>query len=349
MASVRSLGIFCVILALSFVTAGKLASQPADGFYSGKTITLQVGASPGGYYDIAGRTIARNLSRYIPGNPTIVVQNLPGAGGLASGNRLANTMERDGRTLVVMNRALPQLALVGDPNAMFDPLQLTWLGNLSSYQNDAYLMTINARNPVQSLSELRAGGKTIHLGGTQEGSTNVIFAVIARDMLKLNVSITRGYPGANQIWLAMERDEVDGQFVDISAIMVGRPTLWREKKLRPLMAFGRTQRLPDFPDVPIGRELAANPADLAMLEFAELPFFMALPVVGPPGIPEDRARMLKSAFMAMAQNESFREEMLKVGIMTSPIDGEAVHALLEKAAQTPEDVRARFGKLLADK
>jgi tripartite-type tricarboxylate transporter receptor subunit TctC len=349
MAQVRSFGAACALLALSLLYAGSLWSQPADGYYAGKTITLQVGASPGGYYDIAGRVIARNLSRYIPGNPNILVQNLPGAGGLASGNRLANTMERDGRTLVVMNRALPQLALVGDPNAIFDPLQLTWLGSLSSYKDDAYLMTINASNPIQSLNELRTGGKTVHLGGTQEGSTNVIFAVMARDLLKLHVEITRGYPGANQIWLAMERDEVDGQFVDISAIMVGRPDLWRQKKLRALMAFGRTERLPDMPDIPIGRELVSNPADLAMLEFAELPFFMALPVVGPPGIPPERARILKSAFMTMAMDDAFRAEMLKVGIMTSPIDGDAVRALIERAAKTPEDVRARFGKLLADK
>ena len=124
---------------------------------------------------------------------------------------------------------------------------------------------------------------------------------MARDMLKLNVGITKGYPGAAQIWLAMERGEVDGQFLDISAIMVGRPTLWKEGKLRPLMGFGRTERHPDLPAVPIARELVTDPADLALLEFAELPFFMALPLVAPPGYPEDRARALKDAFMAMAR------------------------------------------------
>ena len=177
----------------------------------------------------------------------------------------------------------------------------------------------------------------------------MIFAVIARDMLKLNFGVTRGYPGASEIWLAMERDEVDGQIVDISAIMVGRPTLWQEKKLRPLLAFGRTERHPDFPDVPIARELVTDPNDLALLEFAELPFFMALPFVAPPAIPPERARVLKEAFMAMAMNEAFRADMTKVGIMTSPIDGDAVRALIERAAKAPEAVRLRFGKLLADK
>lgn len=168
-------------------------------------------------------------------------------------------------------------------------------------------------------------------------------------MLKLNIGVTRGYPGAAEIWLAMERGEVDGCFADISAIMVGRPVLWKEGKLRPLMAFGRTERHPDFPDIPIGRELVSDPDDLALLEFAELPFFMALPLVAPPDVPEDRARALKDAFMAMAMNEAFRADMAKVGIMTSPIDGAAVHALIERAAKTPEGIRARFGKLLLER
>jgi tripartite-type tricarboxylate transporter receptor subunit TctC len=334
---------------LSLLGAGHASAQSPEAFYAGKTITLVVGSTPGGYYDIAGRTIARHLGQFIPGHPNLIVQNQPGAAGIASLNRLGNTADRDGRTILVMSRALPQLALVGDPNAAFDPLALTWLGSLSSYQDDAYLMTINARHPAKTLADIRPPAKPIYIAGTREGSTNIIFAVLARDMLKLSVGVTRGYPGASEIWLAMERGEVDGQFVDISAIMVGRPALWREGKLRALMAFGRTQRHPDLPDVPIARELVSDPSDLALLEFAELPFFMALPLVAPPDIPDDRARALRDAFMAMAKNDAFRTDMKTVGIMTSPIDGAAVKALIERAAKTPEDVRARFGKLLLEK
>src|SRR5207253_9990394 len=135
----------------------------------------------------------------------------------------------------------------------------------------------------------------------------------------------------------MERGELDGQIVDISAIMVGRPTLWQEGKLRPLLAYGRTERLASLPDVPVARALVRDPADLALLEFAELPFFMALPFVAPPDIPADRAQALRTGFMAMATNEAFRADMLKAGIRTSPIDGAEVHALLERAARTPAD------------
>jgi tripartite-type tricarboxylate transporter receptor subunit TctC len=327
-----------------------VASAQTRDFYAGKTVTLLVGSTPGGYYDVAGRVVARHLGQYIPGHPGIIVQNQPGAAGLASLNRLGNTSERDGRTILVMSRALPQLALSGDPNAVFDPLALTWLGSLSSYQDDAYLMIVNASNPVKSIADLRSkSGKPRYLGGTREGSTNVIFAVIARDMLGLNVGVTRGYPGASEIWLAMERGEVDGQIMDISAIRVGRPKLWQEGKLRPLLAFGRTERHPDLPDVPIARELISNNDDRALIEFAELPFFMALPFVAPPAIPEERAAILRRAFMEMAGDSGFRAEMLKAGIMTSPIDGEAVAALIRKAAAAPAEIRARFARLLTEK
>jgi tripartite-type tricarboxylate transporter receptor subunit TctC len=336
------MGAMLVCLAASAVCA----QTPAQ-FYAGKTVTLVVGSTPGGYYDIGGRIVARYFGQYIPGKPNVIVQNQPGAAGLASVNKIGNTADRDGRTILVMGRALPQLALVGDPNAAFDPLQLTWLGSITDYRNDAYMMAINAGHPAKSLADLRVPGNALHLGGTSGGATNIIFALIARDPLKLNVGITKGYPGAAQIWLAMERGEVDGQFVDISAIMVGRPQLWREGKLRAPLAFGRTVRHPDYPDVPIGRELVNDPADRALLEFAELPFFMALPLVAPPDIPADRAQALKQAFIAMAANETFRAEMLKAGIIPSPIDGETVHTLIAQAAKAPDSVKARFAKLLA--
>jgi tripartite-type tricarboxylate transporter receptor subunit TctC len=317
-------------------------------FYAGKTIAVQVGSSPGGYYDIAGRTVARHLGKFIPGAPQLVVQNIPGAGGLALGNRLANTVARDGLTIVAMNRALAQLALVGDPNAQFDPLALTWLGSLSSYEDDAYLMAIRDGHPARRMEDINKQPQPIKLGGTRSGATNIVFALMSRDLLGLKVDLVRGYPGAAEIWLAMERGELDGQFVDISAILVGRPQLWKEGKLHPLVAFGRTTRLPDHPNVPIARELVKDKADLALLEFAELPFFMALPFAAPPQLPADREKALSEGFMNMARDKTFRDEMLKVGIMTSPIDGPAVRELIQRAAKTPQDIRSRFAKILAN-
>jgi len=336
----------CLAASTALASAPTLAQED---FYAGKTLNIIVGSSAGGYYDTAGRTIARHLARFIPGKPSIVVQNQPGAGGLAIANKLAHTLDRDGLSIVVMSRALPQLAFLNDPNANFDPLQMTWLGSLSSYKDDAYLMVVNENFPANSIAELANAPRPAILGGTRGGSTNITFALIAKDMVGMKVEVVRGFPGANEIWLAMERGEVDGQIVDISAIMVGRPQLWAQRKLKPLIAFGRTDRLEEYQSVPIGRELMKSSDDFDLLDFAEMPFFMALPVVAPPKIPQDRANVLRKAFMDMAMDAVFRAEMLKAGIMTSPIDGESVHRLLERASQTPAEVRQRFARLLSDK
>lgn len=325
------------------------AAAQTDNFYTDRTLNLLLASSPGGYYDIAARVVASHLPKHIPGKPKVVVQNLPGAGGATLGNRLAVTAERDGSVIATMSRALPQLALVGDPSAQFDPLKLTWLGSLSSYEEDIYLMTINARHLAKSIADLKPEAKPLHLGGTRAGSTNITFALLARDMLKLNVNVVTGFPGAKEIWLAMDRDEIDGQFVDISAIMVGRPDLWKNKQLRALVGFGRVKRHPDLPDVPTARELVKDPADTALLEFAELPMFMALPFVAPPDLPPQRAEVLKKGFMAMAREPGFRADILKQGIMTSPVDGAFVTGLLAKAAAMPADVKQRFAKLLGTK
>ncbi|MGH8733029.1 MAG: hypothetical protein ACREVB_05045, partial [Burkholderiales bacterium] len=135
--------------------AAPASAQTVEQFYRGKTITMLVGVSPGGINDISARLVARHLGRHIPGNPSFVVQNNPGAGGIVTANRIYNIVERDGSVLAKIERAVPQLQIQGDRNASFDPIKLTWLGSLSSYADDAYLMLVNAANPVASVAALR--------------------------------------------------------------------------------------------------------------------------------------------------------------------------------------------------
>ena len=137
------------VLFLGLAVASPATAQSVEQFYKGRTVTLIVGFAPGGINDIAGRLVGRHLGRFIPGAPTVVVQNLPGAGGLVTANRLSNVAERDGSVIAGLGRAVPQLAIQGYPNANFDPLKFTWLGSLSSYADDAYLMLVNARHPAQ--------------------------------------------------------------------------------------------------------------------------------------------------------------------------------------------------------
>ena len=142
-----------------------------------------------------------------------MVQNQPGAGGIASANRLYNMFERDGSVIVKLERAVPKLAIQGDPNVNFDPLKFTWLGSLSSYAKDSYLMLVMATNPIKSVAELKEPGKSITLGGDNAASSNLIFATIAKEILGLNINVVRGYVGAAPMFLAMQRGEIDGQII----------------------------------------------------------------------------------------------------------------------------------------
>src|SRR6195256_6620985 len=130
-------------------------AQTVEQFYRGKTVTVLVGTSPGGINDITARFAAKHFGRFIPGNPAILVQNTPGGGGLVTANRIYQATERDGTVLAKLERATPQLAVQGNPQVQFDPLKLTWLGSMSSYADDAYLMLINADNPVKSVDDIR--------------------------------------------------------------------------------------------------------------------------------------------------------------------------------------------------
>lgn len=337
----------CVGLALALACGGASA-QDEKSFYAGKTINLIVPFTAGGINDLAARLVARHMPAFVPGKPTIVVQNQPSAGGLALANRFANSVEKDGLTLSIMGRALPQFQIMGDPNANFDPVQFTWLGSLSSYENDAYLLLLNSDAPAKSVADLRKGGAALPIGANRTGSANVTFALIARDVLKLNVQVVRGFPGANDISLAMQRGEVQGQAIDRSAIVSGQRDMWESKKVRPVVQFGRATRMADLPDVPTGRELASDAQDRALIEFAELPFFMALPFAGPPNLPAERAQALRAGFMQMTADPAFLADAEKVGIDISAISGERVRELIQTAAKTSPDVIARFKKLVAE-
>jgi tripartite-type tricarboxylate transporter receptor subunit TctC len=324
-------------------------AQSVEQFYKGRAVTMLVGTAPGGINDISARLVAKHLGRFIPGNPTVVVQNNPGAGGLITANKLYNNAEKDGSVLAKFERAVPQLQVQGDPKAQFDSTRFVWLGSLSSYANDAYLLLVGTNNRVKRVGELKGPGLPINLGADNSASSNLIFAVIAKEVLGLNVNVIRGYTGAASLFLAMQSGELDGQFVGLSSIKSGQRELWNKGAFRALMAFGRTTRHPDFPDIPIGREMTSDPAAQALISFAELPFFMALPFAAPPGIPSDRAEALQTAFMAMCRDRDFVAEAERIGIDMSPIDGAEILKLLTATAATPKDVIARYTAMVAEK
>jgi tripartite-type tricarboxylate transporter receptor subunit TctC len=326
--------------------AGPACAQSVEQFYKGRQVTMVVGSAPGGINDISARFVARYLGRYVPGNPSIVVQNQPGAGGIAAANRLYNVFERDGSVIAKLERAVPMLAIQGDPNVNFDPAKFNWLGSLASYRNDAYLLMVMATNPTKSINELKGPGKPITLGGDNAASSNFIFANIAKKILGLNINVVGGYTGAAPLFLAMQSGEIDGQIISLSSVLTGQRDLWNSHALRALMQFGRATRLAQFSDIPTGRELAKGADALSLIEFAELQFRISLPFAAPPGVPADRVKALATAFIAMANDPAVIADGEKLGIEMSPVDGETVLTSIVQAAATPHDVIQRYNELV---
>jgi tripartite-type tricarboxylate transporter receptor subunit TctC len=158
--------------------------------------------------------------------------------------------------------------------------------------------------------------------------------------------VVRGYPGAPDLFIAMQNGEIDGQVVALSSLTGYQASLWADKLVRPLVQFGRVERLASLPDVPTGRELAKSADDRSLIEFAELPFFMALPLVGPAGMPADRAAALRQGFDEMTRDPAFIADVDSAKMDLSPIDGDAIAGLIAKSAATPKSVIARYTAMI---
>jgi tripartite-type tricarboxylate transporter receptor subunit TctC len=328
--------------------AAQGAGQGVAAFYRGRTITLIVPTTPGGINDLSGRLVARHLGRFIPGNPAIAAENREEGGGLRLANRFANAPanERDGATIAIIQRGIPQLAIQGDRFAKFDPLALNWLGSLSSFSTDAYILVVASRHPAKTVADLALPAVPALIGGDTPGSTNLTFALVARDALKLNIDVKDGFKGAAGMFFAMGQGDLDGQVVGLNSIRANQTALWNAGEFRALLQFGRSGRHPLLPDVPLASELTRDKAALDIIAFTEAPLYMALPFLAPSGIPEVRLAALRTAFMAMVKDKDFLADAEKSKLDITPIDAGAVRAIIAKMAATPEDVIERYNRIV---
>jgi tripartite-type tricarboxylate transporter receptor subunit TctC len=327
--------------------ASRAQGQTAAEFYRGRTLTLIVPTAPGGINDLSGRLVAHHLGRFIPGAPTITAENRVQGGGVALANSFANGAPKDGSVIANVQRAIPQLAIQGDPTAKFDPLALTWLGSLSSFATDAYILVVAARHPAKTLNDLKPPAPRALIGGDGPGSTNLTFALVARDVVGLNIEVKDGFSGAAGMFFAMMQGDLDGQVIGLNSIMANQAELWNAKDVRVLLQFGRATRHPLLPDVPLAGELTQDAAAKEILAFTEAPLHMALPFLAPAGIPADRAGVLQAAFMAMVKDKDFLADATKAKLDITPIDGNAVRAVIAEMAATPKDVITRYNNIMA--
>ena len=319
-------------------------------FYKGRTITLIVGYGPGGGYDLYARLMARHLGRHIPGNPTIVVQNMPGAGSLRATNYLYTVAPRDGATIGSFARDMPLLAILRtNAAAVFDPRRFTWLGSSSDFSNDAYLLVVRHDAPVKSIDDARRpGGPPIVLGGTAEGTTGSDVPLVLRDTLGINIKLVTGYPDNGAIFLAVDRGEVNGRTVDLSSMKSLRPEwLSPEGRMHALVQFARATRHPEFAEVPTARELARDGDARALIELAELSYKISRPFAAPPNVPAERAKALQLAFMAVHSDPQYRDEAAKLRLEISAIGSREALDVIDRIATASPSVLDHLRKLIA--
>lgn len=310
-----------LILSVTMITSAAFAqADDVADFYSNRTLEVHVGYSPGGGYDTYARTLARHIGKHVPGNPSVVVRNVPGAGSLVLMNQLANTAPRDGRVIGMVNSGIPFEPLFGNEQAQFSIEDVNWIGNL---ELSVTIGAVNKRSGVNSWQDLRT--QTVTMGSTGAGSnTNTIPRVVA-ELFDLNINVISGYSGSNDIVLAMERGEVDGMGSRFLSSLHASTPQWLEADSDIQILYQlASRRHPDIPDVPLLTEMADNEQTRQAAELLGARMVMGRPVVAPPGIPEARLAALRKAVEDTTNDPEFLEDAANQGLFIEYVDPQAM-------------------------
>ena len=321
------------------------ADEVAD-FYRGKTVEMLIGGAVGGGYDLAGRTVANHMGRHIPGNPAIVVRNMPGATSLIMTNNLYNVARRDGTVIGMPTSNIPleqRLKLISPDgsNVKFELLRFGWIG---TPVQEPQITWVWHTAPVQSVDDLRK--VAVRMGATTSSADNHLLPTIVNRLLGTRMQTVTGYIGQNEIFLAAERGEVQGNNTGLSNITVNKADWLRDGKVRILLQYG-VERLPGLPAVPTAVELARSEADRALLRFYAVKFSMARPLMAPPEVPAERLAALRDAFDTTMQDPQYLEEARRIGLDVNPLGGAGIARLIRQVQETPQDVVDRLRELIA--
>lgn len=324
-----------VLLALGMLAPGwQGMAQGVGSFYSGRTIYLMIGFSAGGTDDLWARLISRRLGTYLPGRPTVVPVNVPGAGSLLLANQIYNTQPQDGTVIGLINRGLPFESLLGGPGVLFDPLRMNWIG---SPDRDTGVCVARADAAVQTLDDLRS--RDLVVGATGSGADTAIYPKVLSDILGLRFKIVNGYPGSHDVSLAMERGEVQGLCVVYDTI--SREAYFIARKVNVLLQLAE-QPDPRIPDVPLATALAKSDEDRAALNLFILRAAMGRPFVAGPGVPADRVDALRAAFAATISDPDLQQEAEAAGLHPRYASGRDLADVLARAYATPAPAVARL-------
>ena len=330
-----------VAAALHFVGASSAKAQSVEDVYRGKTISMVVSSSPGGGYDALSRTLARHMGKHIPGNPTVVVRNMPGAGGIVATSFINKIAPRDGLTIGGVQNNTPFEPLFGTKEADYDPTKMTWLGSPSV---ETGLLIVWHTSPIMTLADAQKMEMTA--GASGANSTPSFYARLLNELLGTKIKVIAGFPGQNEAYLAMERGELDSYGVTFwSSLTSTKPNWLRDKKIRILVQYG-PEKESDLPDVPFGPDLIKNEADRMLMEAAYAPLAAGRPFVAPPALPADRTAALRKAMMDTFKDPDFLAEAAKQQLQVDkPRTGEQIQAQIQRVYEMPASVAERLRKI----
>lgn len=320
----------CLVLAIGATALSSAAAhtQPAADFFAGKRITIYIGSSAGGGTDIYGRVVAQFIGAHIPGKPSVSVSNLPGANGLVLANQLYRSLPKDGTAIATFDRAVAMHSLWANPAANFVATELNWIG--SANVDTSTCITWHA-----------TGIDTLEKFMTQDivlGSTAVYHANLLNSLFGAKLKQVTGYPGGNDVVLALERGEVQGRCNwSWSSIIGTRPEWVRDKKINIVLQFADVKH-PALPNVPLITELAKTGRQKQMLDLVLSSQMMARPFAAPPGVPADRIAAIRDAFLAMTKTAEFIAAASAQQLEVAPVSGEHIQEAVVRISKTPKDV-----------
>lgn len=336
----RSIAALAAVLA---ACGGAYANDVAD-FYRGKTITVYIGYGPGGGYDLYARTLARHIVKHIPGNPQTLPSNMPGASSMTLANFLAKVAPKDGTAFGAVNSALlfDPLFAGKRSKAQFTGPDMTMIGNLTS---SASVLVAWHASGVKTLDDIREKGLTI--AATSPSGDTYLLPLAVKNTLGLDkLKLVIGYPGTREAALALERGEVSGRVWDMEGIKAARPDWLRDNKIN-LIAQLAPKKMPEVPaQVPLVRDVVPNEEDRRVLDVIFLSTVLARPYIAPPGMPQDRTKALRSAFMATVEDPEFLADTKKVQLTIDPTSGEEMEQIIRDAYSLPQSTIEKVRKAL---
>lgn len=318
-------------LALGAIATPVISDEVAD-FYRGKRMTMYIGSSPGDGTDLYGRLIASHMGRYIPGNPQIGPSNVPGANGLIAANQLYNTASRDGLSIGTFSRYAAFEALWNNPAARFAPERFNWIGNVNI---DVSVCITWHSAGVKNLADFM--NRDLKMGATNESHVNIL-----NNLFGAKLHAIKGYPGGNEVNLALERGEVDGRCnIAWSALVATRPDWVRDKKVDVLIQFSH-KKVPELAHVALVTDLIKTEEQKQIINLILAAQLMARLVVAPPDVLPVRVAALRKAFDETMNDKAFLSEAARLGAPVEPVAGIEIQQLVEDISRTPPDVVKTF-------